>query len=655
MRDILVIPVLLALVLVVCGCVDPDASKKKVLTSHVEDWRDEIIYQLMVDRFANGDLNNDYNVIPDAPAGYHGGDYQGVIDHLDYLVELGVTTLWISPVVKNVEEDAGVGGYHGYWTQNFLEVNPHFGDMAKLREMVDACHERGLKVVLDIVTNHIGQLFYYDINKNGQPNELVMGSGTSSPLTRTTEWDPDFDSRGVQAYTSLGASGLASVEWIWDPSINRVPPWPAEFANEDWYHRMGRVTVWGRELDACLDAGIIDQATYESGAHWSTIPDCYEYVRLQETKGDFPGGLKDINTERDDVREALTDVYAYWIEAADFDGFRIDTIKHVEHGFWQTFCPEIRKRAKIAGKRNFFMFGEAFDGNDALIGSFTENQELDSVFYFSQKYTAFDGVFKQGASTKSIEELWSYRFPGETVTQENQNYGITAHMDGPTDAEGQGIPPYKMLVNFLDNHDIPRFLFVDDGSEDLPCLPDGETCDSARYDCNCDTATLRAALALLLTMDGIPCLYYGTEQNFNGGNDPANREDLWNSGFDTSGATFHWIQKLIGLRKHYTPLRRGEMQVMWSTEHTGEETDAGIFAFERSYDGETVLVVLNAHKTKTGSTNALDSGGGEMSVSFTPGTKLIDEMDGSAEFSVDADGTLNLSVPPQSVRVLVAR
>ncbi len=253
------------------SCVDPEPASNKALTNHVEDWRDEIIYQLMVDRFANGDANNDYNVIPDSPAAYHGGDYQGVIDHLDYLEELGVTALWISPVVKNVEEDAGVAGYHGYWTQNFIEVNPHFGDLAKLREMVDACHERGIKVILDIVTNHIGQLFYYDINRNGQPNELVMGSGTQSPLTRTTEWDPDFDSRGVQAVTSLGASGRAPIEWIWNPEINRVPPWPPEFANDDWYNRMGRVTVWGRELDACLGAGVIDQTTYDSGAYWTTI------------------------------------------------------------------------------------------------------------------------------------------------------------------------------------------------------------------------------------------------------------------------------------------------------------------------------------------------------------------------------------------------
>ena len=183
------------------GCFDASrAEDVPGLQTVVQDWRDEIVYQVLVDRFANGDRNNDFNVVPHSPAAYHGGDWQGLIDRLDYLDELGVTALWISPVVKNVEEDAGVAGYHGYWTQDFTQPNLHFGDLAKLRELVGKAHERGMKVILDIVTNHVGQLFYYDINRNGQPDELVMGSGTASPITRTTEWDPDFDEDGIQAF-----------------------------------------------------------------------------------------------------------------------------------------------------------------------------------------------------------------------------------------------------------------------------------------------------------------------------------------------------------------------------------------------------------------------------------------------------------------------
>ena len=237
------------------------------ITSNVDDWRDEVIYQLMVDRFANGDVSNGYNVRVSSPGDYHGGDWQGVIDKLDYLEGLGVTALWISPVVKNVEEDAGFASYHGYWTQDFKSVNPHFGDIAKLREMVKACHERGIKVILDIVANHVGQLFYYDINGNGNPDDTLYGSGTRGPLTRTSEWDPDFDERGIQGTNSGGEYGPAPVRWIYMPEINRTPPMPREFQNEDWYNRKGRVTVWGREIAACQAAGHWED-TCDAGGWW---------------------------------------------------------------------------------------------------------------------------------------------------------------------------------------------------------------------------------------------------------------------------------------------------------------------------------------------------------------------------------------------------
>lgn len=109
------------------GCVDADPlptaphQTDVSLSTHVQDWRDEVIYQLIVDRFHNGDINNDFNVDKRSMSRYHGGDWQGIIDKLDYLQALGVTTLWISPVVKNVEEDAGFASYHGYWTVDFLK------------------------------------------------------------------------------------------------------------------------------------------------------------------------------------------------------------------------------------------------------------------------------------------------------------------------------------------------------------------------------------------------------------------------------------------------------------------------------------------------------------------------------------------------------
>jgi len=117
-------PLLLAAGLASAGCMSfEDAAPIKIET-HVQDWRDEIIYQVLVDRFANGDSGNDYRVDFSSLGHYHGGDWKGLEDRLDYIEGLGVTTIWISPVVKNVDTDAGFDGYHGYWAQDLDSPNP---------------------------------------------------------------------------------------------------------------------------------------------------------------------------------------------------------------------------------------------------------------------------------------------------------------------------------------------------------------------------------------------------------------------------------------------------------------------------------------------------------------------------------------------------
>ncbi|MCA9523557.1 MAG: alpha-glucosidase C-terminal domain-containing protein [Myxococcales bacterium] len=565
------------------GCVKPESvlQDDRPLTNHVDDWRDEVIYQLMTDRFADGDPNNNYNVNRSALARYQGGDWRGIIDKLDYLKSLGVTTLWISPVVKNLEEDAGVAGYHGYWTQDFMSVNPHFGDPTILRKMIDAAHDAGLKVIFDIVINHIGQLFYYDMNLNGQPDISIWGSGKTSPVQHFTEWDPDYDPRGVQAFTSLGESGPAPIIWVYDPTINRMPPLPIELQNPDWYNRRGRVTNWDDDE--------------------------------QVIKGDFPGGLKDLDTSRADVQQVMVRIFAYWIGTYDFDGYRIDTLKHVEHEFWRVFAPAMRQFAKSRGKNKFFMFGEAFDGRDELVGSFTKNNEVDSVFNFPHKFQVFDGVFKYNQPTENIRKLYDAR---------TTNYGTAPHPDGI------GVAPTAALVNFLDNHDVPRFLY------DKPSVP-----------------ALHSALFYLLTMDGIPCIYYGTEQQFNGGNDPANREPLWRSGYDTTNPTFQHIAKLTALRKLYPPLRRGSYTIVKTSLNTGSEEDAGIFAFERSYEGETMLVVFNVSDTQTSQTAIA---GDVMKTSFSEGSRLVEIFNGDNEsVTIGADGAVTIAVGPRGGKIFV--
>jgi len=629
--------VLLAAAYLLPGCFSVPTDVPPEKETLVEDWRDEVIYQVMIDRFDNGDPNNDY-LIDDAPTGWHGGDWQGVIDRLDYLEELGVTTLWISPAVKNVEIDAGIAGYHGYWTQHFQATNPHFGDMVKLRQLVDEAHKRDMKIILDIVTNHIGQLFYYDINLNGRPDINTQGSGycydtgnfgsdtsgntctadQESRLIRVTEWDPDYDPRGIQSYTSLGEAGPAPIRFVNIPEDNRVLPMPEEFQNPDWYNRRGRVvTPWG----------------------WN-FPEQVEMA-------DFPGGLKDINTQRPEVREKMIEVFSWWIEQTNLDGFRIDTVKHVEHEFWQVFAAGIRERTAEMGKPNFLMFGEVFDGDDALLGSYTRNNELDSVFYFSHKFQVFDDIFKRGGPTRKIEELYNNRLA---------NYGDQGHPGGITDANGNPISPQAALVNFIDNHDVARFMW---NFNDLPAM--------------------KNALFYLMTMDGIPCIYYGTEQGYNGGNDPANREDMWRrpanayfvpydkdgnridprdesyvfEPFDREHPLYVHTKKLAQMRKELAPLRRGNFQIRWATDRTGNEEDAGIIAFQRTYNGETVLVVVNTNSSKTSSTSFEGQG---MLVDFPAGTTLTNVWDDGGEtFTVTGDQRVTIPVDARSGMVLVAQ
>lgn len=575
------------------GCVDPsEYARPPEITSEVDDWRDEIVYQLMVDRFANGDANNDYNVVEndDVLARYVGGDYQGVIDQVGYLEALGVTAVWVSPIVANVEEDAGIASYHGYWTQDFKGTNPHFGDLTDFRRMVDVLHEHDIKVILDIVTNHVGQLFYYDINRNGQPDTTIYGAGSlddegefwQDPIAVVTEWDPAYDDRGIQAWTSLGESGPAPIGWVYMPEINRIPPEPAEFHDDTWYNRRGRVTDWN--------------------------------VSEQVVKGDFPGGLKDLDTSNPEVVAALIDVFGFWIEQTNIDGFRIDTVKHVEHGFWQQFAPAMRERASDLGKEKFLMFGEVFDGDDALLGSYTFDQELDAVFYFSHKFQVFDDVYKRGQATSKVQDLYEQRLV---------NYGAEPH-DG-----GIGIAPQQALVNFMDNHDVPRFLY------EQP-----------------DPAALKAASLHLMTMDGIPCVYYGTEQGFTGGNDPANREPLEWSGYATDGEIFQHFATLSKLRKAYEPLRRGDFAIRWASDRVGSEEDAHVLAFERATETQSVLVVINTAGEGTAHTAF---GGDGMPVGWPSGTRLsvvFPEGD-DRTFTVSGEGTITVEVGPWEGVVLV--
>jgi alpha-amylase len=346
-------------------------------------------------------------------------------------------------------------------------------------------------------------------------------------------------------------------------------------------------------------------------------------------------------------------------------------VKHVEPEFWRYFTQKVRQRLAKEGKKNFFMFGEAFYGDDVLVGSFTKGgqtplmppppvgslaapnpaaeaacvedgvplnaDQLDSAFYFPQYYGAVSSVLRDAGGTKQIQGLWDQR---------PMNWGT----DQPKG--GIGIEPYKVPVNFLDNHDVGRFLFNEFFHTDAAAIQAGQL-DAKDFDV-VRRDKLKNALVFLFTEQGIPCVYYGTEQGLEGGNDPANREDLWDTGYKTDGDVFQWIQKLTALRKKHKALTHGDQKVVWATDHTGMEDDAGIFAFERAGgdagDGYA-LVVLNIHRDKASSPS---DGGTTMKVSAAPGTTLVDVLSPKQlTYPVAADGTLVISVAKRSAALLV--
>jgi glycosidase len=223
----------------------------------------------------------------------------------------------------------------------------------------------------------------------------------------------------------------------------------------------------------------------------------------------------------------------------------------------------------------------------------------------------------QQAPTAQIASLWAAR---------TTNYGTTPQ------SGGINIPPNKALVNFLDNHDVERFLY--DAAGDMPALHN--------------------ALTLLMTEDGIPCMYYGTEQNFDGGNDPANREVFWTANFDETGSTFQHFSELAKIRKAYTALRRGDLSVIYSTSHVAQEDDAGIFAYERKggdpQNSAYALIVFNTNDFKSSTTADTNA----MMTTAPPNTVLVDVLDPQqTQYTVAADATLRMQIPAQSASILI--
>jgi glycosidase len=327
------------------------------------DWRDQVLYFVLTDRFDDGDpRNNDQGrgeYRPGSPEHYQGGDFAGLQRRLDYIRGLGATGVWVTPPVANqwLDPSGHSAGYHGYWAEHFMRVDPHLGTLADYRALARGLHGRGMKLVQDIVVNHTGNFFGY----------------------RRGEWRADDPAAGYWPHPD-------------SPPVARPSQWP--FSLNDPRRPEDR------------RAGIY---------HWT--PDVTDYTDRTQVLGWQMSALDDLNTENPVVRRALRQSYAHWVRKVGVDGFRVDTAFYVPPDFFTDFlhardpkAPGIARVARAAGKPDFFSFGEGFGidgpGQDAqtrLIESYAGPDRLGGMLNFPL-YGALGAVFGAGRAPAELAE-----------------------------------------------------------------------------------------------------------------------------------------------------------------------------------------------------------------------------------------------------------
>ena len=487
------------------------------------DWRDQFIYFLLVDRFDDNDpatpafAEGAASAAPPPGAGhvFQGGNLQGILRRLDYIQGLGCTTIWLSPILKNRVDKAD--SYHGYGIQDFLQVDPRFGTLADLQALTRAAHQRGMYVILDVVINHAGDVWAY-------PGDFpyYYFQNQTFPFGFWREVSP--------------AAGLQADDGVW----------PRELQNPEAFKRRGQIR------------------------HWED-PD-------ESRDGDFLS-LKEFNLPNPLVLDTLIKVYKYWVGAADLDGFRIDTVKHMEDSATAIFCNAIREYAQRIGKHNFFIYGEIV-ADDAFIQRYIgRNARIDGT---DERFPALDAALDFPLYFMLEEVIKGFVNPAALRTR------YDAFRDRYADHGAAG----RYFVTFVDNHDqmsrpYRRFLHA-----------------------NPHTHQAALAIAYLLTSQGVPCIYYGTEQGFDGGgaDDSHVRECMFGGqwgAFGTTGQHFfnanHTLYRAIGA---VARLRQGEAALRYGRQYFREISGNGIdfghpfngrctLAYSRILDSEEVLVALN--------------------------------------------------------------
>jgi glycosidase len=538
-------------------------------------WEDQVLYFLMLDRFSDGHedqyLNNDAIIVTDgttppfdpadegnavatpedaerwkrAGVKFVGGTLKGLASKLGYLQRLGVTAVWISPVFKQVAHDHY--SYHGYGIQNFIDVDPRFGTREDLRDLVRQAHELGLYVILDIIVNHTGDVFAYDADR--YPVELPDGSTFMDPRWDGEKYDVlAFRNKHGQPTLPFGRIDLEAHPDAWpDGAV-----WPAELQEPDTFTREGYITNWDHDPEY-RDADFFSLKDIELG------------------DGDIDG------FHPSPAMRHLLDVYRFWIAYADIDGYRLDTVKHMDPGATRLFDSVIHEFAERLGKENFYIIGE-ITGGRAKAFEILEQTGLDAALGINE-----------------IPDKLEYLVKGYRHAHEYFDLFTNSDLVG----KGSNLWFKDKVVTMFDDHDQVR-----------------KGNNKARFAAG-DPGNARLVLPVLglnTTTMGIPCIYYGSEQAFDGEGDGDRyiRESMFGDEFgafrtrnrhffNESFWVYEELSQILGLRKSMIALRRGRQYLRLISPDGKQYNDPemiggeirSIVPWSRIFDGQEVLLAIN--------------------------------------------------------------
>ncbi|MBI5067730.1 MAG: alpha-amylase [Deltaproteobacteria bacterium] len=504
-------------------------------------WKNATVYFALTDRFANGDTANDASYGRARDGGdevgtWHGGDWAGMTQKLDYLASLGVNALWISPIVEQVHGWVAGGsggfkhhGYHGYWARDFTRLDANLGTEAELQALIDGAHQRGIRVIVDVVMNHPGYATGADLLdclpqlfRDGTGAAFTAGYGGASPPTGKTwtNWN-DLVDYGSQGWASWWGTG-----WI----------------------RAG--LGGGYQLPGSTDQTQALNFLPDFKTESTTAPGAPPVFGLACMAGQT--GVAEIAGAT--VRDYLAKWHTDWVRRLGVDGFRCDTAKHVELASW--------KALKDAGTAAL----ADWKADPANAGS-----KLDDAPFWMTGEVFSHGVVKDAYYTDGgFDSLINFTFQPQLLSL-LQSRGSLAAAAADLDGLYAGA---AALVSTDPAFDVLTYL----SSHDTQLLFDGLGASVPRY--------LQAGTALFLAPGGVQ-VFYGDESGRRvgpSGGDPfqTTRSDMnWTS---TDPAILaHW-QKLGAFRKRHAAVGAGA--------HARLTSPDGTYAFSRKLQGAVTDAVV---------------------------------------------------------------